>query len=61
MESVFVSGKLRWTEDAEKMFEKVPPFVRDMARQMIEDYAAGKGAVEITPELLKEARAKLGM
>jgi hypothetical protein len=56
-----MSQKPRWTQDAEKLFEKVPPFVRDMARQMIEDYAAEKNAVEITPELLKEARAKLGM
>lgn len=56
-----MTEKPRWTKEAEKMFEKVPPFVRDMARRMMEDYAAEKGASEITPDILKEARVKLGM
>lgn len=56
-----MAEKPRWTEDAEKAFEKVPPFVRDMARRMMEDYAEEKGVSEITPDILKEARAKLGM
>ncbi|MBF0292918.1 MAG: hypothetical protein HQK86_12260 [Nitrospinae bacterium] len=56
-----MAEKPRWTEDAEKAFERVPPFVREMARRMMEDYAIEKGISEITPEILKEARAKYGM
>ena len=56
-----MSEKPRWTQEAEKMFGKVPLFVRDMARGMMEDYAREKGVSEITPDILKEARAKLGM
>lgn len=56
-----MSGNVKWTEDAEKAFERVPPFVREMARRMMEDYAKEKGVSEITPEILKEARAKYGM
>jgi len=58
---LFMGEKLKWTESAEKAFEKVPPFVREMARRMMEDYAEEKGVSEITPEILKEARAKYGM
>lgn len=56
-----MAEKPRWTEPAEKAFERVPPFARAMAKQMIEDYAVDKGVSEITPEILKEARAKYGM
>lgn len=56
-----MAEEIRWTEDAEKALEKVPGFVRKMAKSMIEDYAAEKGASEVTPELMKEARAKFGM
>lgn len=48
-------GKLVWTKSAEERLQKAPPFVRDMARQAIEDFAEGKGAREITPELIEEA------
>jgi hypothetical protein len=58
---MLMGEKPRWTEDAQKAFEKVPPFVRDMARRMMEDYAEEKGVLEITPEILKKARAKYGM
>jgi hypothetical protein len=50
-----------WTPDATAMMEKVPGFVRGMAKTMVESYAVEKGEKEITPDLIKEARAKVGM
>lgn len=48
-------GKFIWTRSAEERLAKAPPFVRDMARQAIEDYVENKGFREITPDLIKEA------
>lgn len=48
-------GRLIWTKSAEERLQKAPPFVRDMARQAIEDFAADKGLREITAELMEEA------
>ncbi|MDH5510333.1 MAG: PCP reductase family protein [Nitrospinota bacterium] len=50
-----------WTPEAHEVIEKAPEFVREMAREMIEDFAKDEGAVEITVELVKRARAKFGM
>ena len=41
--------------------ERVPGFVRPMAKKAIEKYAEQKGAREITESLLEEAREKIGM
>jgi len=43
------------------ILDKAPEFVRDMARQMIEDFARDHGAKQITPDIVKRARAKFGM
>jgi len=50
-----------WTPEAREAIDKAPEFVREMAREMIEDFARDEGAAEITPELVKRARAKFGM
>jgi len=50
-----------WTPEANEVIEKAPEFVREMAREMIEDFARDEGAAEITVELVKRARAKFGM
>lgn len=50
-----------WTEDAEKRLEKVPAFVRQMARMGVIKFAKDKGVKEITPEVMDEAREKMGM
>lgn len=39
---------LRWTEDAIREIEKVPVFVRKMARKTVEKEAAARGKEEIT-------------
>ena len=56
-----MTEKMQWTEEAKQALEKVPKFVRPMAQTMIEEFAEEKGATEVTPEIMKEARAKLGM
>lgn len=43
-------AELVWREDAEKMMEKVPPFVRSMARRAVEEFARKAGSCEITAE-----------
>ncbi|MBI4665417.1 MAG: PCP reductase family protein [Nitrospinae bacterium] len=50
-----------WSDDAKKVLEKIPFFARPIAKKMIEEYAVDKGQAQITPELMREARAKFGM
>lgn len=56
-----MSDEIKWTAEAEKNMEKVPPFARGMAKGMIEDFVKDLGEIEVTPELMKKARAKFGM
>lgn len=51
------SGDIRWTADAERRVEeRIPSFVRAMARMGIEKYAREHGYEEITPQVLDEAK-----
>lgn len=50
---------MKWTEEAKKTFEAVPPFVRPMAKKGIEAYARSLGQKIITPEFLKDAKKNL--
>ncbi|VAX15025.1 hypothetical protein MNBD_NITROSPINAE01-1650 [hydrothermal vent metagenome] len=56
-----MSDKIKWAVEAEDKLKKVPPFARDMAKSMIEDFVKDLGETEVTPELMKKARAKFGM
>jgi Proto-chlorophyllide reductase 57 kD subunit len=48
---------LRWTPEAEQRVEqRIPSFVRAMARMGIEKYARERGYREITPQVLDEAK-----
>lgn len=49
---------MQWTEEAESYFEKVPPFVRPMAKRGVETYARSKGIGVVTPELIRLAKEK---
>ena len=49
------SQGLGWTKEARERMEKVPPFVREMAKKTIEEQAKKKGYRMITAEFLKEA------
>lgn len=53
--------ELPWTKEALSRLDRVPPFVRNMAKKAIIGYAVEKGYTEITEEVLQEAREKMGM
>ncbi len=55
------AGAVRWNPDAEARVERIPSFIRPMARKAIERYAEGKGYAIITETVMDEARGALGM
>jgi hypothetical protein len=50
-----------WTAEAEARLERVPAFIRPMARKAIERYAEGKGYPAVTEVVMDEARGVMGM
>jgi hypothetical protein len=56
-----VEMPVRWTAAAEARLEKVPEFVRPMARTGIERFARERGAVEVDERILDAAREFFGM
>ena len=52
---------VRWTAEAEARLEKVPTFVRPMARAGIEKFAQERGALEVDEQILDAAREFFGM
>lgn len=50
---------MKWTKEAKKAFEAVPPFVRPVAKKGIEAYARSLGRKIITPELLEDAKKNI--
>lgn len=50
-----------WAPEAEARLERIPSFIRPMARRAIERYAEGKGYPTITEAVIDEARGALGM
>lgn len=51
------AGDIRWTPEAEQRVEqRIPSFVRSMARMGIEKYARERGYQVITPDVLDEAK-----
>ncbi|MDA8216133.1 MAG: universal stress protein, partial [Dehalococcoidales bacterium] len=51
---------LTWTPEALKGLERVPFFVRNMARQAIEKYARREGLSVVTPGVVNKARGRFG-
>src|SRR5262245_58977919 len=54
-------ASVAWTSEAEARLERVPSFIRPMARKAIERFAEGKGYPSITEAVMDEARGALGM
>jgi hypothetical protein len=54
-------GAVRWTDDATDRLARVPSFVRGMVKRIYADWAAERGIVEITPEIMDTARSDLGL
>ncbi len=50
-----------WTPAAEARLERIPVFVRPMARQAIERFARERGLESVTTEVLDQARDVMGM
>jgi Proto-chlorophyllide reductase 57 kD subunit len=53
--------RVRWTAAAEARLEKIPEFIRPMARTGIERYAREQGAAEVDEQVLDAAREFFGM
>ena len=50
-----------WDASAEARVDRIPAFIRPMARRAIERYAEGKGYPTITEAVMDEARGVMGM
>ncbi|HPV84415.1 MAG TPA: PCP reductase family protein, partial [Nitrospira sp.] len=49
---------IAWTKDAEQRMDNIPDFIRPMARREIERIAKERGLVEITAQVMDEAKEK---
>jgi hypothetical protein len=47
---------MEWTAEALELLEKIPVFVRPMAKKKIEKQAEAEGLEEITPEFMQKVR-----
>jgi hypothetical protein len=59
-ESAATAG-LAWTPEAEARIERIPVFIRPMAKVSIERFAREKGYGTITDAVMDEARDRIGM
>jgi hypothetical protein len=50
-----------WAPEAEARLERVPSFIRSMAKRSIERFAEGKGYRTVTDAVMDEARTVFGM
>ena len=59
--AVPASSGISWENAAEARLERIPSFIRAMARRSIERFAEEKGYATITEQVMDEARAVFGM
>ncbi len=55
------TGSVAWTPEAEARIERIPTFIRPMARKAIERFAQDKGYETITEAVMDEAKTAIGM
>jgi len=55
------AASIVWDREAEARADRIPSFIRPMARRAIERYAEGKGYTTITEAVMDEARGVMGM
>jgi DNA-directed RNA polymerase subunit RPC12/RpoP len=60
-ESTPAPAGLPWTAEAEGRLDRIPAFIRPMARKAIERFAGERGYGTITGEVMDEARDFMGM
>ena len=51
-------AQVTWTPEAEKIMEKVPVFVRGMAKKSVVKAAEAEGVTEIDLDFVNKVRAK---
>ncbi len=54
------SVTIEWTAEAEERLERIPPFVRKMARRAIEERARQQGLREVTAEIVLSMSKRMG-
>ena len=52
---------MRWTDEATERMQKIPEFVRPMAKTGIEKFAQESGHAEVTVAVLEQAKSRFGM
>jgi hypothetical protein len=55
------SAAVAWTVDAAGRLERIPAFIRPVARQAIERFARERGYATVTDEVMDQAREFMGM
>jgi hypothetical protein len=55
------AAMVAWTADAAGRLERIPVFIRPMARQAIERFARERGYATVTDEVMDQARDFMGM
>lgn len=55
------TAPVAWTFDAAGRLERIPAFIRPMARQAIERFAQERGYATVTDEVMDQARDFMGM
>ena len=55
------AATVAWTVDAAGRLERIPVFIRPMARQAIERFAQERGYATVTDEVMDQARDFMGM
>ncbi|GEM_PF-4733095 len=53
-----MATEMEWEPEAEKQLEKIPILLRKQAREVLIEYARGKGVQRITMVEVEEARKK---
>jgi DNA-directed RNA polymerase subunit RPC12/RpoP len=54
-------GAVHWSAEGEERLSRVPNFVRGMVKKIYMEWAAERGIAEITPAVMDQARADLGL
>ena len=61
MERAEPSAEVAWTSEAQQRLEKIPEFVRPMARAGIERFAKDRGHDRVDEEIVDQAKEFFGM
>lgn len=60
-ETASQQGAPVWTDEAAERLQRIPSFVRPMAKSGIEEFARQRGETRITAKVMDEARSQFGM